>query len=153
MSRRNTTKPWGQRDVVLSKYYSRDNVIKAISATKKSPFYSQKRNNDVNWYESYNNAIALYRYVLRKDDYNYDLIVGGNGTIYDEIIDSFKESDLIFDSSYSSEGFNAGRTHAIRIIKLKNREIKLEYLGDYEESSIISDFENYLHSSSKSVRR
>ena len=134
-------------------YNGREDVERAYYAANKGREYEFKKKKSNNWTQSYNDATALYRYVLRKDDYNYDFIVDGNGTIYDEIIDSFKESDLIFGSSYSGDGFNAGRTHAIRVIRLKNKEIKLEYLGDYEESSIISDFENYLHSFSKSVGR
>lgn len=129
----------GRNDVEMA-YYSGKN--------KNSTWISYRPRNFA-WYESYNNAIALYRYMLTRDNYNYEDTLTETGTIYDEIIDSFKESELVFDSNYNSDGFNAGKNHAVRIIRLKNKEIKFEYLNDYDDSNIISDFENYLNSSKK----
>ena len=127
----------------ITPYAGRHDVERAFYAGKNSKWLSYRPRNAA-WYESYNDAIALYKYMITNDNYNYDIAVNKNGTTYDEKIDSFMEAELIFDSNFNKDAFNTGRNHAIRIIRLKNKEIKLEYLGDFVESDIINQFQEYL---------
>ena len=68
---------------------------------------------------------------------------------FDEIIDSFMEAELLFNSDFNKDAFNVGKNHAIRIIRLKDKEIKLEYLDDFVEDNVINLFQEYLNSSKK----
>ncbi len=124
----------GRDDVERAYYYGKRDSSKSYSLNKRSAA----------WYRSYNNAIALYRYMLNKDNYDYDIILTENGTIYDNTIDDFKEANLIFDNNFNEEAFNVGKNHSVRIIRLKDKNIKLEYLDDFVDSDVIDKFEKYI---------
>ncbi len=131
----------------ITTYNGREDVERAYYAANRGRQYDFKRSRDASWVESYNNATALYRCILDIEKYNYDSILTKNGTSYDEYIEDFKEKELIFDSKFNEVGFSVGKNHAIRIIRLKEKEIKLEYLDDFVDSDIISEFQEYLNNS------
>ena len=126
----------------LRKYFLEDRVIGAI---KKNGPELNFRPKSASWYNSYNDATALYRYMLIKNKYEYDKIVTENGTIFDEVIDDFKEVTLIFKDNFNKEAFDVGRKHAIRVIRLKDKNLKLEYLSDYLDTKIIDEFLEFLN--------
>ncbi len=138
--------PSSHKNDKLQRYFLKDRVI---SAMKKDGPELNFRPKSSSWNDSYNNATALYRHMLIKNKYDYDKIITETGTTFDEVIDDFKEVSLIFENNFNKEGFDVGRKHAIRVIRLKDMNVKLEYLGDFLDSKIIEEFDEYLNSIKK----
>ena len=58
----------------ITSYAGRNDIEKAYYAGKNSTWINHRPRNAA-WYESYNDAIALYRYMITKDNFNYDIAI------------------------------------------------------------------------------